>query len=119
MRDFKPRDDGIPCDSSKPVRTRSRDVTRGNGVARLAGGLWRTVLGALIGRRGCSVTCRGARILKRDCALRSECGGRAEMTRVCTGIKSRTLEPYDEWRQSRERPSLPETDLKAENARTF
>jgi len=38
MFTLRPRDDKILRDLLRPARTRSRDVTRGDGISRLAGG---------------------------------------------------------------------------------
>jgi len=102
MLDLRPRNDGGFRDSSRSVRTRSRDVTRGDGVDLLAGSPWQSVRGAWIGRRGSSDAYRGARFSKRGLAFCGECGGRAENSRA----------PYRN--KGRERPNLPETDSKAE-----
>jgi len=61
---FRLQDDSVSRESSVSVRTRSRDVTRGNGGS-FGRGPWRAMRGALVGRRVYSIACQDVRISKR------------------------------------------------------
>jgi len=63
--DLRPRDDKVFSDSLRLARTRSRDVTRDDGGARLAVGPWRAVQGARVGCRVYSAS-RDMRISRRS-----------------------------------------------------
>jgi len=100
MLSLRPRDDGVLRDSSRPVRTRSRDVTRGNGVGLLAENPWWAVRSAWSSRRGYLGACRDA-------------GGfqSVDFLRLDRPENARALDKNE----GREHLSLLETDSKAEN----
>jgi len=128
---LRPRDGKVFRDLLRLARTRRRDVTRGDGVGRLARGPWRTGRGAWIGLRGYSGVLRCAAF--KTCVLLSavNCGGRAENARalckdegrerpslMLNGGRAENARALD-GSEGREYPSLPYTDSKTENVRAF
>jgi len=63
------RDDTVARYSLRPARMRTRNVTRGGNVVRLAGGPSRAKREASIGRRGFRNRSRDAQLLNRVCKL--------------------------------------------------
>jgi len=100
----------IHRDSPRPVRTRSRNVTRGDGVDRLAEGPRRTVSGAWIGWCVCVSVRQDAQFSNREfvCTVRNGCWldirERAGNARALTAIRSREHSRLRLTGKSREHP---------------
>jgi len=87
---LRPRDGKVFRDLLRLARTRRRDVTRGDGVGRLARDPRRAVWGAWIGLCGCA--CRDARLLNVRILSAVNSGGRERPSSV-SGQRPRTPEP--------------------------